>query len=219
MPATDLFIHPMDSLNLPLKDVETLLRKHMIRCLDLREHPGNSPKIKKKRLRELKEKRLKAIYLSDLSKLLKREEPASLEKKERLRAQFLLHFNDLQRELEASHSKKQKKKKGYTRCRCNVESRCGNDCLNVVSKLECNMKICGIRLNGCKNRKFTTSIPWLTDVECRMTKDRNYGLFSSRRFTPHEFIIEYTGNRIELKDVDDTVCTSKPYKLYFTNRW
>lgn len=85
-------------------------------------------------------------------------------------------------------------------CECKAESSCSDDnCLNRISLIECDPKLCPCK-EKCKNQRFRKC----EYVKCKpfKTKSAGWGLVAQEDIKEGQFVIEYCGEVIDEKECD-----------------
>jgi hypothetical protein len=106
-----------------------------------------------------------------------------------------------------------KKKQPLNSCNC-LGSGCGKDCLNRAVQYECSASNCPFKHEDCGNRLFTNLLRDLSEhrlytegFEIRKTEKKGCGLFSIRSYNAGSLIVEYTGEVVDLTEVERRVNT------------
>jgi hypothetical protein len=106
-----------------------------------------------------------------------------------------------------------KKKQPLDSCNC-LGSGCGKDCLNRALQYECSASNCPFKHEDCGNRLFTSLLRDLSEnrlyaegFEIRKTEKKGCGLFSIRPYNAGSLIVEYTGEVVDLTEVEHRVNT------------
>ena len=96
-----------------------------------------------------------------------------------------------------------------SKCICNPESGCDENCFNRFMLYECDNNNCNIGAEHCTNRSFEqlrqrtkAGGKYNVVVEVCKTLDRGYGIRANRTFEPNQIIIEYTGEIITQEECD-----------------
>lgn len=107
----------------------------------------------------------------------------------------------------------------YSKCVCDEDDGCGEDCQNRIMLYECDESNCNVGKERCTNRAFTDLTnrrskggKYQVGVEVVKTSDRGFGVRSNRSFEPHQIIMEYTGEIITLDE-----CERRMNEIYKNN--
>ncbi|KAI9780486.1 MAG: hypothetical protein M1816_002848 [Peltula sp. TS41687] len=109
---------------------------------------------------------------------------------------------------------KSTKLREVSKCICQPESGCGEDCQNRFMYYECDDSNCNIGAENCTNRAFEdlrkrckAGGKFNIGVEVMQTSDRGYGVRSNRQFEPNQIIVEYAGEIITQEECDNRMNT------------
>lgn len=96
-----------------------------------------------------------------------------------------------------------------SKCVCNPELGCDDNCQNRIMFYECDDSNCASGPSRCTNRPFAAlqerrkaGGKYRVGVEVIKTIDRGYGVRSTRCFEPNQIIVEYTGEIITEEECD-----------------
>lgn len=105
------------------------------------------------------------------------------------------------------------KRPTFSMCHC-TGSGCGNRCINRTLQYECSPYNCNFGSQDCGNRAFTDLVndyherkKYATAYEVIETEKKGCGLFSVRTYNPGSLVVEYTGEVIDLDEVEHRLNT------------
>ncbi|KAI9703254.1 MAG: hypothetical protein M1836_007820 [Candelina mexicana] len=109
---------------------------------------------------------------------------------------------------------KKNKLQEVSRCICQPQTGCDEDCQNRFMFYECDDTNCRLGADFCTNRSFEdlrqrckAGGKYNIGVEVIKTLDRGYGVRSNRTFAPNQIIVEYAGEIITQDESDERMNT------------
>lgn len=121
-------------------------------------------------------------------------------------------------EIEKNKSHIKHKKREYNKCNCYPgKNACTaeNNCVNVLTYYECDPDLC-LAGKTCQNQNFRRGGTFSTQI--KKTDKKGYGLFANENIPSDKFLIEYRGEIIDHKRLNDRFEQAKADKnehVYF----
>lgn len=78
---------------------------------------------------------------------------------------------------------------------CTCTKKCGESCINVLSRIECTSENCILKAKLCGNRNFSKVSSVATKID--KSPGKGYGLFTTVDISKNTFIKEYVGEVID----------------------
>ncbi|KAB8356326.1 hypothetical protein FH972_023910 [Carpinus fangiana] len=101
-----------------------------------------------------------------------------------------------------------------SKCLCQHETGCDDDCINRCMYYECDENNCAVGPAYCNNRQFADlkervkkGSKYDIGVEVQKYQNKGFGVRACRTFEPHQIIVEYSGEIITQEECEDRMHT------------